>query len=320
LIAIYSASILEKYWIYFFEKALYILALISLVLFIIQILNFNFLFNLIYFINNTLHIGGSINKDLFRSYSSNIIIYTINETSNEASSFRNCGFAFEPGFFSYFMNLGLFSNLILNKFRINFHVIIFCVAVISTFSTSGLIGLMLIMVFYSTNKKINNKLLFYGLILTLMFFIVTSELVMKKTYDTFTERKEAYEYIEIASLTSSDAPKVSMGRFTGNEYILQKSLDSPIFGHWGSEQNSFFKDLAIPSSFGPFCYTFGFIGFILLSVSLYKSSTLLVIKNFQLKTPIIYFILFLLYVFAFTIIYTTIFWFIPLNYLRKYFS
>jgi len=319
LIGIYISAILNTNWVFFIEKAIYKLTIISLVLFSLQIAFPSYVFSSISAINSTLHLGRSYLEGNFGNNVSNMFIYAVNQSNMNISSFRNCGFAFEPGFFSLFLNLGILFNLLLHDFKLNKHIFIYCLAIITTVSTTGFLGFILIIFFYLVNKKVKFKFYLYVLFLPCLYFIVMSPLVFDKTYELWNERQTPEFYLNSAYLNKS-AGDLSMGRFTGNFYMFERSLESPFFGHFGSTQIPIPENLTIPSSLGPFIYTFGVLGLILLLISLYQSSELLIRNDFKLKSHLILFILFLFYFFAFPFVYTTIFWFIPLNHLRKYFS
>ena len=107
----------NQFW-KFLEQNIFILVCISLVFFSIQLVNFSFLNSVMISIEKL--IGNNKNALYASSRFSyhSIIIYTMNVHQDYTSlilKHRNCGFAFEPGYFSLFINLGVFLVNIVNK-------------------------------------------------------------------------------------------------------------------------------------------------------------------------------------------------------------
>lgn len=94
MLTYFIISIVGEHFFYLFYKVVYYLTLISLLLFLLQNLQFGFFYDLTLQIQDILQIPP---VDYDGLYSSNIIIYTVNTTSFH----RNCGFMFEPGSFCF---------------------------------------------------------------------------------------------------------------------------------------------------------------------------------------------------------------------------
>lgn len=85
-------------------------------------------------------------------------------TSFEMGLRRNIGFSWEPGIFACFVALGLYVNLIRNKFKIfpfiankNFYILL--LTLFSTLSTTGYMSLLVICFFYMLNRSISSKVM-----------------------------------------------------------------------------------------------------------------------------------------------------------------
>lgn len=85
-------------------------------------------------------------------------------TSFEMGLRRNIGFSWEPGIFASFVALGLYVNLIRNKFKIfpfmenkNFYILL--LTLFSTLSTTGYMSLLVICFFYMLNRSISSKVM-----------------------------------------------------------------------------------------------------------------------------------------------------------------
>jgi hypothetical protein len=149
----YIAKIMIAYWLisYFgkhifirYEKMIYYLAIISLCFFIIQLINHDFLLNIFTKID--------LSQDLYsRKFYKSIIIYTINGGEDILFTNRNSGFCWEPGPFSSYIVIAMFFNLVRNKlkFKNKKYLIVYLIAILSTQSTTGLIALLALIIWYA---------------------------------------------------------------------------------------------------------------------------------------------------------------------------
>ncbi|MBU0580427.1 MAG: hypothetical protein KKA19_04550, partial [Candidatus Margulisbacteria bacterium] len=105
---IISFSILHMYKDLFFvvyEKVLFYLVSVSLVLFTIQLINYNIVSIVVRYFDKIINYNNPYS--IFRPYYANMLIYTINNSPGPIFSMRNCGFLYEPGFFSIFISIAL---------------------------------------------------------------------------------------------------------------------------------------------------------------------------------------------------------------------
>lgn len=186
--------IIKLIGIKFFEKLVqyvYVLSIIGLVLFSVQI----------------------IYPDLFYSLSTKLNFMTQEEQTDVGgwyvfvymfsgwASDRNCGFAWEPGAYSCILIFILCYQLVRNKFKLDRYSIIFIISLISTFSTSGFIALFLISIsFFLYRKKILvipvYMLGMIGLIAFSFNFYLTSSFMKEKI-----DRNIEEQNLEIESLS-----------------------------------------------------------------------------------------------------------------------
>jgi len=147
-----------------YEKIIYYLALISLPLFFFQIVDYPLAFKVIGYIQNHIEFLNFRN-----SIYANIFFFTIDGVGAEQ---RNSGFAWEPKGFANFLILAIIINLVNNKFKLNKKLLVFFIALITTFSTTGYIAVFTILpIFYYVNKR--NKLIL-SLMLLPIFMIILS--------------------------------------------------------------------------------------------------------------------------------------------------
>ena len=118
----------------------------------------------------------SLQKD-FNNYSTpTLLVYTFDPEFHFSNSImlRNAGFTWEAGSFAFFINITLFFHIVQNKISINDIFqdkisIIFMIALISTFSTSGYLILSLILFYISYSTKRFAKFGFIVLIITIVY-------------------------------------------------------------------------------------------------------------------------------------------------------
>lgn len=124
-------------------------------------------------------------------YKPNFIIYAL-QTDYEFSYIRNAGPFWEPGIFVIFLNIALFLNLFLKKKFIERANIIFVTCIITTFSTTGYIVLLLNLAFFAfAGKKISiNNRIFIILLLLIMIPFISSLSFMKGKIDNQIEQSD----------------------------------------------------------------------------------------------------------------------------------
>ncbi len=195
-------SIRFNLFLLYFNRVLYLLSVISLLIFFITSINPSFL-NLL---PNTINYSGTTFK--------NIIVCTVMVDGN---FIRNTSIFREPGVFVIYLFFGVvvefFHNIEINKK----HAVVFIISLLTTFSTTGIVLLLLLLfgLLIKTNKaKIYFSVLtvFVILILTMIYVPDLSSLFFSKL------NSDSYEYISTLSRLSSVSVPF---------YIF---LDNPIFG------------------------------------------------------------------------------------------
>jgi hypothetical protein len=159
LISYYGDMIFEKY-----ENVLYYLSAFSLFFWVWQTLDYYSLNEIMTYLDVS---GKSLSTE-FGINSRNIFVYTIGSRYVPGEIPRNCGFTWEPGPFSAYVIIAIFINIARTNFRIvgNRRLLVFIITLITTFSTTGFIGLLAIILWVSYNifKK---QYVFLGLPLAL---------------------------------------------------------------------------------------------------------------------------------------------------------
>ena len=297
----------DQFW-KFLEQNIFLLVCISLFFFSIQLKNFPFLNSFMIYIEK---LTGNSKNELYAnsrfSYHS-IIIYTMNVHQDVMTSFlkhRNCGFAFEPGYFSFFINLGLFLSNIINKEKKIKKNIIYIIALISTFSTTGMIAILFIFIIRMQNDSQRYKAVYIPIISIVIIAFLTLDYGKDKVENLYNKRESMEQIIEKSNNYNDIV--TSMGRFTALEFFSTYTFHhSPLFGFNGIEPYEN-KNIGNPSGLSKVIYLFGFVGAIFIFIKLYKSIKLLFL-NFNIKGFSFFYLFFIVYIFSFPMINLPFFW------------
>ncbi len=292
--------IINKLKFTFYEtyvKTMYIIGIISIVIFISSIY-FAFIFNFLW------NIGISVTEE-GRVEQKSLIIY--NFISSDLR--RNSGPFWEPAAFGVYLLIALFFELILqikpNKYRIA----LFSICIISTQSTTTLIGLVFIIFVYNFTKvkSFNYRLLVF--LFTLGFSIFS--------YVTFSVlgEKIATQISDAKDYRNLNGTEYNSQRFISTLVDLYDFQKSPLFGTGPSKEarfsNSIEKDSIVRTNgWMDLLVKFGIFGSLFYFVGLYKNITkynFLILKN---KMSISYFFIILLLIIssAENIFYYPLFW------------
>jgi hypothetical protein len=294
LVAVLVIAYKDSFFDYL-EKAIYFLAIVSLILFGIQLIQFSFVFEPMKSFFNIL----PIDKGFYfsnRKYFASIFIYTINQNTTSFIDQRNCGFVYEPGYFSFFTNFGLLLALAKYNLAKKRRLIVYLLAIITTFSTTGMIGLIIVIALYFMNTTSKLKILFIPVIISAIILFFNISYGYDKIEYLMSSTKEVHEYQLRAS---SGTHGISMGRFAGFQYYALETLNtSPYFGlsllGWKHEIN-----IGIANGTAHFIRNFGFIGLALMIFATFASAKIISKHYLKYKYSVFLFIFIHLYLFAF---------------------
>ena len=212
--------------VYYYEKAMYVLALISLPLWAFQMAGgTSFLNSLPFVLHNT---AGSSDYSL--------LLYTINgQPSAEwyGNVIRNCGCAWEPGLFSTMLALALVFRMYINNGQFilrDRHNIILLLALITTFSTTGYITIFLLMaihIIFTSNMGFGRKT-FLGIIAIGIFTWVYSFSFMSGKIEA---RSDFSEFVSETGKYNTMSETFTVDRIEGIALDYENMLDNPLFGY-----------------------------------------------------------------------------------------
>lgn len=241
-------------------------------------------FSLLLGIDKNFHFDGQ--------YYANIFIYTINQTD----WFRNCGFMWEPGPFASLLSIAIFFEMTFNRFRFSFSLLTLIIALILTFSTTGYLSMLVLLMYWVMNKLDKRTIRWVlPLLIGLSVFILSLPFMFTKISNLSTiNEKYIYENVKSDRITS-------LGRFNGLVLNIADWKKSPVFGV-GSNKNTTGAQMFKTSinGLGVLLADFGVVGIMIVFFALYKSTAFLK-KIFQYKFTIAFPALLIIHSFSFTI-------------------
>lgn len=224
----YTAVRVLKFNVFFiYEKILYYLAILSLLLWGIQVAaGGDFLFNIISrvsFLQDMSYVSGQ---------GLSIIVYSIQPYAttliNEHTIARNCGFAWEPGSYASYLAIGLFINLFMVKNDPDQKKRLFVIlaALLSTLSTTGYVIMILILAFYFLNRDIKKILLMTPVVLAALILAFSLPFMKDKIVKLMNERDLDYIVSESYARENPTTPQ----RFTSFLITMVDFKNNPVLG------------------------------------------------------------------------------------------
>ena len=254
----------NQYWIKL-EKAIFYLTLISLVIYAFNLLAPGIFISLD-------KVFGNFAAKIYKEKASQAhfwyaFVYTFLGRT-DSDRFRNCGFMWEPGAFAMILGIVILLNWFRNNFRIDFKIIVYLIALISTFSTMGYISLLFLILIYIVNK---GSLLFKVLLfLSFAYFIPTvldQDFIGPKIQQYITEAQ--YDQ----SFKQTNTGDYEMNRISTFIFSLEKVFRLPT-GFGVVPDKSYFKNVRINlvgvNGLGGILVFWGWFGLIFLIYALKK--------------------------------------------------
>ena len=247
-----------------------LLAFVSLPLFIFQLINLEFTFQIIGIFQNSFSFL-EYNNDVF----ANNLFFTIDKTG---AMYRNAGFAWEPKGFANFLIIAIVINTLLYNFKINKKIIILLIALMTTFSTAGYVILIICFSgFLFVNKKIKAN---YAIILLIMLFgvfISSSDFIFQKIEDEIYSVQDQTDKIYDKRYFKSR----SLGRFGSLIVDYNDFIKYPITGYGIQRRDALKEQLRTQSKynytklvrvngFSDRLATFGIIGMLFYLIAIYS--------------------------------------------------
>ena len=265
-----TIKILKYNFFIIYHDIVYFLALISLPLFLAQLLNLDLVFKIIGFFQHNISFL-SYNNDNF----ANNIFFTVDKLG---ATIRNSGFAWEPKGFANFLILALIINTNIYKFTFNKKSMVIIIALFTTFSTVGYFVLCSAFIFYVfANNKVNKIYSFVFVFFALLVLFLGNNFILEKIryeiFDVNTQIDKVYDkrFFE----------KRSLGRFGSLVIDYNDFIKHPITGYGIQRRDAKMKQLRTQSKynytklvrvngFSDRLASFGIVGIIFYIISIYK--------------------------------------------------
>lgn len=259
-------------------------SLISFPFYFLQLINYDFAFSLVGFVQNSFDFLSWRNDQM-----ANNIIFTINSDG----ALRNSGFMWEPKGFASFIIVAIIFRLFLNKLVIlEKKILVFVLAIISTFSTTGILALFLILSFYFVNKNAKILLSIFPIFIIFSYTIFfNSEILYKKILYEISLQNE---YQMLLDKKDYESDVYSLGR-TGSLIVdFNDFIKRPIFGYGFTRENrtqSSFVKLVRVNGFSDLLAVYG-LGILIFFYRHYIFLKLLNTENYKLLSLLLITILF----------------------------
>lgn len=219
---------------------------------------------------------------------------------------RNCGFCWEPGMYAITLLLAMTLNLIKNNFKLNPRILIYSIVLITTFSTTGYISFIFVLIFYLLNANLR----FTGLIISaiviipLVIYVSQLEFITVKITDAM---DQSITYLIDQSLGSDDAEVIHPQRLASLRIRILDFLNYPLFGYGGYSEGDWLHtvygdrvNIYPVSGLGNFIASFGSMGILLLIFGALKSSRL--IAKYEVKYSFLIFLMMLAFFVSYRIL------------------
>lgn len=212
----------------------------------------------------------------------NLLIFDLRVRDLQSTILRNPGPFWEPGAFAGFLIIGLLFNKVVNNKLFNPAGIILSIALISTFSTTGYLAYMFILIAYLSNSI---KRIFISLSLVVLFVYAFNSL-------PFLREKIAIQYNEAIRNNLENRRKNRIASFVVD---LKDFVEYPLFGKGPNNLTRFVDPDKMEfnnrnNGITDFLVKFGLLGFLLYFVSMYSSlKKICLIYNQEKKTVLVFF-------------------------------
>ncbi len=219
IMAIWIIKLMNFDFLNIYEKFAYTLAIISLIFYPFQLLDYDATLNLITQISDLLPLNEK-NEEM-RS----ILIWSMDYDTG----YRNTGFPWEPKAYANFLIIAIIIRLVQNGLVFkDKRVIVYSIALLTTISTTGYIILFAILPFFVLWNKSPEKFLKYFIpVIIILFYVMQLDFMWSKIKNEWEGR---YEYESLLS-DSRSFSKRSLGRTPSMMVDLIDFSKQPIIGY-----------------------------------------------------------------------------------------
>lgn len=277
LLAYMLVSTLGVRFLMLLEKWLFKLSLLSLPLFIGELIASPVYFRLASLLNFATWTNVRENGGWYGGF------YTFDGTL----SGRNCGFATEPGAFSVFLLLLIIIRFRINSVKIDKHIIVYFICLLTTFSTTGyLLGFILLLAFFVAKAKF----VFPVLLIPISMIMFATQVWGLDFIGP--KLLKYYDEVELTHVTR--AGNMRMSRFGILVFAVEQSVDYPL-GHGAfparSSVDEFGETISGANTYAILLIKWGWIGVFMFLIGYWHSVKTLFIGYGKLQVMLFYIVL-----------------------------
>jgi len=254
----------------FFEKLfrfLYLLVIIASCFYIVEVIAPSFVNSLTPYLNFLVHGRMLEHGDFY------IIVYNHLGLYNKYYGIfpRNCGFMWEPGAYAWILNFMIVYKLHRDNYVLDRKILLLVLALISTFSTAGYLGLFFIVIFYLIKRYSRRALLILPFVLLAFVYGVVK---LYNTADFLSEKLDAYQEtgMEVREATFGEeswnrVTRIAMGRISLDNSLVRPlgdgiNLSSYIIKKYG--------EVYAPNALASLLSEWGWLGFIAFVIAVWR--------------------------------------------------
>lgn len=277
------------------------LAIVAFPFYIVQLLDPFGLFNFLKPIETFFSLGkfDGTSASITGNNYVNVVFYSLNTTYTDIFH-RSCGFAFEPGFYSIFIVLAIFFNIVISKNLFNRSGVILIIALITTFSTTGFIAFFIVLIyyFYKGSGFVFYKYFIPLLIPFLIFVFIKTSFLSQKIIDSY----QGLGQVNLTEIGYNE--KFTAGRFLGFKVGLYNFQLNPLIGFGDYGDGEYFKktfnsNIGIINGIANYLATLGGLGFLFLLIAFKKTYRQLRLLYGNITVPLSILLLTVSFSFAF---------------------
>jgi hypothetical protein len=260
VIASYYAVVALNNYFSTYIKVMYHLAIISFFFYALQLVNLDLLVTILRSFDG---ITSIFNDEISRP---SIVIFTYG--TDAGISLRNYGFATEPGEYSVFLILAMIFQVSLNNFKIDKIVMVLAIATLTTISTAGYIGLVVLLFYVLINNDYNiNKLLLIIIGVPLILLILNLDFVSHKVTEAIEQETIKYE------LAYNE--RITPGRFGSLLLDFNDFKNNPIIGYGVHTETRYVNYGGVEqqrtNGVSDYLVKFGIMGFLIMLYNFYRT-------------------------------------------------
>ena len=127
-------------------------------------------------------------------------LWLYNLTFNDNMLFRNYGIFYEPGMFSFYLILSLIFSLFSLGYNLKSKIVVVqIITLLTTFSTSGYIALLILIIYYSfkTSRNFSNYVIITVFFFIVGYYVINLEFILQKTVSQASSTEESSRFYAI---------------------------------------------------------------------------------------------------------------------------